>query len=115
VKAFNRVLAQALQLTAWKHEAEIREVAEPDRGPGQVVVRIAREAPESDTPGGVLPFRSPARPAGYGGGGGIEEPTAGGGLPGEDRCRDRGFCRPRPSSRAGPGLSRGRGGGGGAA
>jgi propanol-preferring alcohol dehydrogenase len=31
---------QALQLTAWKHAPELREVAEPDPGPGQVVVRI---------------------------------------------------------------------------
>ena len=30
----------ALQLTAWKHEAELREVPQPDPGPGQVVVRI---------------------------------------------------------------------------
>ena len=31
---------KALQLTAWKHEPELREVADPDPGPGQVVVRI---------------------------------------------------------------------------
>ncbi len=31
---------KALQLTAWKQTPELREVAEPDPGPGQVVVRI---------------------------------------------------------------------------
>lgn len=31
---------QALQLTAWKHEAEVRQVPDPEAGPGQVLVRI---------------------------------------------------------------------------
>ena len=31
---------QALQLTAWQHDPEVREVAEPDPGPGAVVVKI---------------------------------------------------------------------------
>jgi propanol-preferring alcohol dehydrogenase len=31
---------KALQLTAWKQQPELREVADPDPGPGQVVVRI---------------------------------------------------------------------------
>ncbi|HEX7094470.1 MAG TPA: NAD(P)-dependent alcohol dehydrogenase [Acidimicrobiales bacterium] len=32
---------RALQLTEWKQQPQIREVAEPEPGPGQVVVRIA--------------------------------------------------------------------------
>jgi alcohol dehydrogenase, propanol-preferring len=31
---------QALQLTEWQHDPELRDVAEPDPGPGEVVVRI---------------------------------------------------------------------------
>jgi alcohol dehydrogenase, propanol-preferring len=31
---------KALQLTAWKHDPELREVPDPDPGPGEVVVRI---------------------------------------------------------------------------
>jgi len=31
---------KALQLTAWKHDPEFREVAQPDPGPGEVLVRI---------------------------------------------------------------------------
>ncbi len=31
---------QALRLTEWKHDPELQEVAEPDPGPGQVVVRV---------------------------------------------------------------------------
>jgi alcohol dehydrogenase, propanol-preferring len=31
----------ALRLTAWKHDAELLEVPQPDPGPGQVLVRIA--------------------------------------------------------------------------
>ena len=31
---------KALQLTAWKHEPEFREVPQPDPGPGEVLVRI---------------------------------------------------------------------------
>ena len=34
------VRMKALQLTAWKHDPELREVPDPDPGPGQVVVRI---------------------------------------------------------------------------
>lgn len=32
---------KALQLVAWRHEPELREVPQPDPGPGQVLVRIA--------------------------------------------------------------------------
>lgn len=31
---------QALQMTRWQHDAELRAVAEPEPGPGQVLVRI---------------------------------------------------------------------------
>lgn len=31
---------ESLQLTAWKHEPELREVPQPDPGPGQVLVKI---------------------------------------------------------------------------
>jgi propanol-preferring alcohol dehydrogenase len=31
---------KALQLTAWKHDPELRDVPDPEPGPGQVVVRI---------------------------------------------------------------------------
>jgi propanol-preferring alcohol dehydrogenase len=31
---------QALQLTAWKHEPELREVGQPVPGPGEVPVRV---------------------------------------------------------------------------
>jgi len=31
---------KALQLTSWHHDAELREVPEPDPKPGEVVVRI---------------------------------------------------------------------------
>ena len=31
---------QALQLVEWQHDPELRDVAEPDPGPGEVVVRI---------------------------------------------------------------------------
>ena len=31
---------KALQLTEWQHDAELREVDQPDPGPGQVLVRI---------------------------------------------------------------------------
>ena len=39
---------KALQLTAWKHEAELMEVPEPVPGPGQVVIRVggAPNAPD---------------------------------------------------------------------
>jgi D-arabinose 1-dehydrogenase-like Zn-dependent alcohol dehydrogenase len=32
---------RALQLAAWKSQPELREVRDPEPGPGQVVVRIA--------------------------------------------------------------------------
>jgi propanol-preferring alcohol dehydrogenase len=32
---------KALQLTAWQHDPELRDVGEPEPGPGEVVVRIA--------------------------------------------------------------------------
>ena len=32
---------QAFQLTAWKHDAELREVDVPDPGPGQVLLKVA--------------------------------------------------------------------------
>ena len=31
---------QALQLTAWRHDPEFREVPEPEPGPGQVLLRV---------------------------------------------------------------------------
>ena len=31
---------KALQLTGWQQDAEWREVPQPDRGPGEVLVRI---------------------------------------------------------------------------
>src|SRR4051794_39744591 len=34
------VRMKALQLTAWKHDPELREVPDPHPGPGEVVVRI---------------------------------------------------------------------------
>ncbi len=33
---------RALQLTQWKHEPELREVAHPEVRPGQVLVRRSR-------------------------------------------------------------------------
>ena len=57
---------RALQLTAWKHEPEFVEVAEPKAGPGQVVVRIGGAgACHSDLhlihdfEGGLLPWGPP--------------------------------------------------------
>jgi propanol-preferring alcohol dehydrogenase len=32
---------KAFQLTAWKHDPELREVPEPQAGPGEVVIRVA--------------------------------------------------------------------------
>ncbi len=57
---------RALRLTAWQHEAELAEVADPEPGPGEVVVRIGGAgACHSDLhlmhefPPGVLPFEPP--------------------------------------------------------
>ena len=30
----------AVQLTQWKHDPEVRDVPEPEPGPGQVLVRV---------------------------------------------------------------------------
>ena len=32
---------KAFQLTEWKHDPELREVPEPEAGPGEVVVKVA--------------------------------------------------------------------------
>ena len=32
---------KAFQLTEWKHEPELREVPEPEPGPGEVVVPVS--------------------------------------------------------------------------
>lgn len=57
---------QALQLTAWKQPAELREVPEPEAGPGEVVVRIGGAgACHSDLhlmeefESGMVPFEPP--------------------------------------------------------
>ena len=57
---------QALQLTRWQHDPELREVAEPDPGPGQVLVRIGGAgACHSDLhllhdfPPGLMPWDPP--------------------------------------------------------
>lgn len=57
---------RALQLTAWQHPPELREVADPEPGPGQVLVRIGGAgACHSDLhlteefPAGLLPFDPP--------------------------------------------------------
>jgi propanol-preferring alcohol dehydrogenase len=60
---------RALQLTAWKSRPELREVPDPEPGPGQVVVRIAAAGAchsdlhlMHDFEPGLLPFpcRSPS-------------------------------------------------------
>src|SRR4051812_33012397 len=57
---------KALRMTAWKHEPELLDVAEPEPGPGQVVVRIGGAgACHSDLhllhdfEGGLLPWGPP--------------------------------------------------------
>jgi alcohol dehydrogenase, propanol-preferring len=57
---------RALQLTAWQHGAELVEVADPEPGPGEVLVRIGGAgACHSDLhlmhefPAGVIPFDPP--------------------------------------------------------
>jgi alcohol dehydrogenase, propanol-preferring len=57
---------RALRLTAWQHDPELLEVAEPEPGPGEVLVRIGGAgACHSDLhllhefPPGVLPFDPP--------------------------------------------------------
>ena len=57
---------KALQLTAWKHDPEMREVADPEPGPGQVVVRIGGAGAchsdlhlMHDFDAGVLPWGPP--------------------------------------------------------
>ena len=57
---------QALQLTEWQHEPELREVDPPEPGPGEVVVRVvAAGACHSDLhlmhdfPPGLLPYDLP--------------------------------------------------------
>jgi len=57
---------QALQLTEWQHDPEFRDVAEPEPGPGEVVVRIGGAgACHSDLhllyefPPDLLPYRPP--------------------------------------------------------
>lgn len=57
---------RALRLTAWQHDAELLEVADPEPGPGEVLVRIGGAgACHSDLhllhefPPGLLPFDPP--------------------------------------------------------
>lgn len=57
---------KALQLVAWQHAPELREVADPEPGPGEVVVRIAGAGAchsdlhlMADFPPGMLPFEPP--------------------------------------------------------
>jgi propanol-preferring alcohol dehydrogenase len=57
---------RALRLTAWQHEPEFEEVADPEPGPGQVLVRVGGAgACHSDLhllhdfPPGLLPFDAP--------------------------------------------------------
>ncbi len=49
---------KALQLTAWKHDPEMREVAGPEPRPGQVVVRIGgARACQAQEPAGRVASR----------------------------------------------------------
>ena len=57
---------RALQLTAWKSRPELREVPEPEPGPGKVVVRIAAAGAchsdlhlMHDFDAGVVPYALP--------------------------------------------------------
>lgn len=57
---------KALQLTDWKHEPELREVSEPDPGPGQLVIEVGGSgACHSDLhllydfDAGLLPYELP--------------------------------------------------------
>jgi alcohol dehydrogenase, propanol-preferring len=59
-------MMRALQLTAWRSRPELREVPEPDPGPGQVVVRIAAAGAchsdlhlMHDFDAGLVPFALP--------------------------------------------------------
>src|SRR4051794_39345437 len=60
------VRMKALQLTAWKHDPELREVPDPDPGPGEVVVRIGGAGAchsdlhlMHDFPEGAVPWNPP--------------------------------------------------------
>jgi len=57
---------KALQLTHWQHDAELRQVDQPDPGPGEVLVRIAAAGAchsdlhlMHDFAAGVMPFDPP--------------------------------------------------------
>jgi propanol-preferring alcohol dehydrogenase len=57
---------RALQLTEWKHEPELRDVPEPDPGPGQVLVRVGGAGAchsdlhlTQDFDTGMVPFEPP--------------------------------------------------------
>lgn len=57
---------KALQLTEWNHEAELREVDEPNPGPGEVLIRIGGAGAchsdlhlMHDFPPGAMPFSPP--------------------------------------------------------
>lgn len=57
---------QALQLTDWKHDPELREVSEPDPGPGQLVIEVGGAGAchsdlhlMHDFEAGLLPYELP--------------------------------------------------------
>ena len=57
---------RALRLTAWQHEAELQDVADPEPGPGEVLVRIGGAGAchsdlhlMHDFPPGLIPFTPP--------------------------------------------------------